>query len=191
MTANSELAAWQRLWQRESAVPADLRARVERQSRWMRIQVAGEILVTLLMGGATTGWAILSWQADVAVLAAATWVFLAAAWGFSVLSRRRCWSPVALTTAAFVDLSIRRCRGSIAVTTFGAVLYFAELLFCLAWVYRYSGRQRFLTLGAFLGSDRVLAVWACTVLFLSVLYWYRRRKQRELRELLALQEESR
>ncbi len=187
MTADTELAAWQRLWQSQQAVPADLRARVERQSRFMRIRVAGDVLVTAMMGGGTTAWAVRSAQADVAVLAAATWIFLAAAWTFTVVTRRQCWSPAALTTSAFLDLSIRRCRGSIVLTSFGAALYFAELAFCLTWVYRRLGSG---SPEQFLISNAVLAVWFCTVVFLVSLVWYRRAKQRELSYLLGLEEEA-
>lgn len=71
----------------------------------------------------------------------AVWVFLAAAWTFAIVSRRGAWSPAALTTAEFVDLSIRRCRGKLAAVRFGIGLYFAEMAFCLTWLYRDPARR--------------------------------------------------
>jgi hypothetical protein len=156
----------------------------------MRIMLAADVLVTIVIGGATTAWAVSSPQPDIILLAAVTWIFIAAAWTFAVINRRGCWSPAALDTAAFVDLSIRRARGAIAATTFGAVLYFAEIVFCLAWIYQHAPRHGPAPLRSFLVSDNVLVVWFATLAFVGLVVWYRRRKRSELSYLLDLQRQT-
>jgi hypothetical protein len=47
MSMDTELETWRREWQSETAVPADLRRRVERQSRWLKVGIAADILVTV------------------------------------------------------------------------------------------------------------------------------------------------
>lgn len=189
MKPDSELELWRREWQAETAVPADLRGRVERQSRSMRILLLGDILVTVVIGGGVTAWALRAPQPDKLVLAVATWVFIAIAWAFGMANRRGIWSPAALNTSAFLDLCIRRCRAMIVATSFGTALYFGELLFCLAWIYHHLSQRAPLPLRTFLGSGTVLFVWACTALFIGFVVWYRRRKQAELRYLLDLRQE--
>jgi len=51
MSLDTELETWRREWQSETTVPPDLRRRVERQSRWRKVTVAGDILVTVVIGG--------------------------------------------------------------------------------------------------------------------------------------------
>jgi hypothetical protein len=187
MSVDAELDVWRREWQSETAVPAaGLRGKVQRQSRIMRMTLMAEVLVTVVMGGGTTAWAVRSRQPDTMVLAAAVWVFLAAAWTFAIVSRRDCWSPAALNTSAFLDLSIRRCRSAISATTFGTILYFCELLFCLTWVFRHLSQREPIRLEAFLSSGPVAVVWLCTLTYVGFVLWYRRKKRAELSYLLAL-----
>lgn len=191
MSVDAELDVWRREWQSGTALPAaGLRRKVQRQSLIMRITLMAEVLVTAVMGGGTTAWAVRSRQPDTIALAAAVWVFLAAAWTFALVSRRNSWSPAALNSSAFLDLSIRRCRSSISATTFGTILYFCELLFCLTWVFRHLSQREPIRLEAFLSSGAVMGVWFCTLAYLGFVIWYRRRKQAELNYLLALDERS-
>ena len=60
MNVDTELEFWRQQWQSGTTVPLDLRRKVERQSRFMKIDFDPEILVTVAMGGATIGWAVLS-----------------------------------------------------------------------------------------------------------------------------------
>jgi len=46
MNADTELDMWREQWQSETAIPADLRRKVERQSRAMKLGVINAILVT-------------------------------------------------------------------------------------------------------------------------------------------------
>ena len=192
---DTELDTWRREWQSEqSAVPdlavnlsVNLSVKVRRHSRFMRAMFAADILVTVLIGGGTTAWAIRSSEPDVIALAAATWLFLAIAWMFATVNRRGCWAPAALNASAFLDISIRRCRRGIAAAKFGMMLYGGELLFCLTWIYR---RKAAVSPPAFLTSAPVAAVWICTAVFVLIVLWYQRRKRAELAYFLELQAQS-
>jgi hypothetical protein len=159
-----------------------LRERVERQSRRQRLLVAGDVLVTLLMGGGATAWALRDPRPAVLVLTAAVWAFLTAAWIFAMTNRRGTWAPASVSTAAFLDLSIRRCRGSLATIRFGLLLGAMELLFSLAWVYQDHARRDPVSLT----SRALLVVWAAGAAALAGLILYRRRKRAELSWLLDL-----
>src|SRR5260370_41159413 len=106
MNVDTELEAWRQQWQSDTTVPLDLRRKVERQSRFMKIALIGDILVTITIGGATIGWAVRSPQPYNVLLAVATWVFIAAAWMFALTVNRGNWSPSAQDTAAFVELAV-------------------------------------------------------------------------------------
>ena len=141
MMPDVELETWRDQWQAEAEVPADLRRRVERGTRDMRLMLAGEVLVTVVIGGGYTLSAVRQPRVETFVLAGATWIFLIAAWAFAIFTRRGTWSPAAVATAEFVDLSIRRCRAKLAAVRFGIGLYFAEMAFCLTWLYRDPARR--------------------------------------------------
>jgi len=169
-----ELESWRAQWQAESEVPADLRRKVARDSRNMRLMLAAELLVTVTIGGGSILWAVLQPSAEMQVLAIAVWIFLAAAWTVSIRSRRGAWSPAAITTADFIDLSIRRARGKLAGTRFGVGLYFTEMVFCLAWLYRDPARRV---------PGPAIVFGVATPLFLIFLTRYRRNLRAELARL--------
>lgn len=191
MNGDAELEAWRRQWQSEIPVPADpgaaelraaeLRRKVERQSRFMKIMLAADILVTVGMGGGTIALAARSTGPDWWLLAAFTWIFIAAAWAFSLRVNRGNWRPHAVDTATYLDLAVRRCRGRLAALRFGGALYACQIVFCLGWVYHHQPRPR-PALGAWLwfATVPIDAVWAVTVAFFIFLFWYRRRKLAEL-----------
>jgi hypothetical protein len=143
----------------------------------MRIALIADILVTIVMGGGATAYAAYAQQADTVLLAAVTWLFLACAWTFVLTMSRGTWSPSALDTAAFVDVSIRRCRSALAAVWFAGGLFLCELLFCLGWIYARSPEQRV-----------PVWVWLATVVFFGFLVWYWRKKSTELTDLLSLRE---
>jgi len=188
MNIDAELDLWRREWQSDSAVPADLRRRVERQTRWMRLAVLVDVLVTCAIGGGVIVVAVRAPQAEYFVLAAATWLFLAAAWIFSLVVNRRNWCPAALDTEAFVDLSVRRCRARLAAVRFGVVLYLCEMVFCLSWIYRSGSVGKPVLKWLWFGSLAIDLVWLTTAAFAVVLIWYSRKKRAELAWLLSLGE---
>jgi hypothetical protein len=166
-----ELESWRAQWQADAEVPANLRRKVARDTRYMRLMLALEVLVTVTIGGGSIVWAVLEPRTEMFVLAVAVWIFLAAAWTIAVITRRGAWGPAAVTTADFIDLSIRRCRGKLAAARFGLGLYFAEMAFCLTWLYRDPARR-------VPGPAIVFAV--VTPVFLIGLARLRRNTRREL-----------
>lgn len=179
-----QMNAWRLQWQAQEAVPVDLRKKVERQSRYMRAMLIGDIVVTVVIGGGSIGWAVMSPRLPVLILAVAVWLFLTAAWSFALANRKGAWHPSAETTAAFLDPSLRRCRGKLRTSAFGVVLYLCEVLFGLAWVYHELAQQRPLQISTFLTSMPVAIVWACTAVFFGLVVWYSRKARAELVYLL-------
>jgi hypothetical protein len=188
MSIDNELETWRREWQSETAVPANLRRRVERQSRWLKIGIAADILVTVVIGGGVAALAVRAPQRDMVLLASVTWTFIAVAWAFRLAITRGLWSPAAIDTASFVDLSIKRCRAQLKATAFGAGLFVCEMAFYLGWVYRYSAPRAPLLSWLFRGSLMNTLVWPLSLVFFVLLAWYRRKKRNELAWLRTLTE---
>ena len=182
MKLDLELAQWREQWQASPEAPplSDLSKRVARQSRFMRIAVAGDILVTIVIGGGTIVLAILDARPATAILAAITWILIAAAWIFGLSNRKDIWSPAASTTAAFLDLSIRRTQSNLRAATFGVILYAVNMTFCLSWIYHESGP---------LSKNLMITIAGITIIFLAALKIYRRKKLTDLQYLLNLQRE--
>lgn len=178
-----ELDSWRAQWQTVAPPPADLKDRVERETRRMRRVVVGELVVTLVFGGGSVTWAVLSGRTDAIVLAAGVWAFIAVAWTMSILLRRDAWSPATVSTAAFLDLSILRSRRRREAIAAQAVLYVLILAFDLAWIYFFGLEPGSRDAGSFLTSGNVVYVWlVTTVLGIAAV----RRRQRLGRELETL-----
>jgi hypothetical protein len=187
MNMDAELDVWRGQWQSGTTIPLDLRRRVERRSRLMKVGLIADILVTIVMGGGSTVWALYSPEPDTILLSAVIWLFLAAAWTIVLTFSRGAWFPSALDAAAFVDLTVRRCRGALAAIRFAAGLYLCEIAFCLGWIYNHSPehRKRLLT-WLFFSSLRIDIVWLATLAFFGFLIWYRRNQRAELAHLVTL-----
>jgi hypothetical protein len=183
MNVDLELESWRQQWQSVSVVPPDLRKRVDRQSRFLKIALILDMLVTVGIGGPVAVWAFNSPQADVILLAIVTWILIAGAWAFRLRVTRGNWAPASLNTSAFVDFLIGRCRSQLAAVKFGAVLFIVNLTFCTAWVYHHTGPH----LAWF--SWPMDIVWAVTVAFYLFLPWWYRRKKAELARLVSLREQ--
>ena len=179
-----ELEGWQREWRAQEAPPFDLAKKVEAGTRSMRLGIVGEVIVTIVMGGGTLGWAIISRRPDVIVLAIAVWIFVAAAWVASTLLRRGAWQPMTATTAAFVEVSILRCERSLQAISIQAVLYVVILAFDLVWLYNYRAESN---VREFLMRPAVVVVLTVvTPALAAAAVWYRRRLRRELKNLAKL-----
>ena len=190
MNLDAELDIWRKQWQSEIPVSLDLRRKVERQTRWMKIGRLGDILVTIVIGGGTIFLALRSPEASKVLLAVVTWLLLAAAWAFSLTVNRGNWSPSALDTAAFVELSVRRCRSRLATVWFAAVLFLCNIGFSLGWAYINSPEHRKPLLAwLFFGSLPIDIVWLSTLAFFIFLVWYHARKRAELACLLKIREQ--
>jgi hypothetical protein len=182
-----QLELWRQQWQSETTVPLDLRRQVARQSRLMKIGLILDTLVTLVMGGGTTAWAMRSSQPDIVLIPVATWLFLAAAWTFVLTANRGNWAPSGLDTAAFLNLSIRRCRTALSTIWFAVALFVCEIAFGLAWAYTHTTPPRpSLLTWLWFSSLRIDIVWMCSLAFLAGILWYRKKKQAELASLLDL-----
>jgi hypothetical protein len=186
MNVDAEWEVPGREWRQPAMAMPDLRARVKKESRRMRLFLAADILVTIVIGGGMLGWAILSRQADVLVLAVATWTFIVAAWIFGSVNRAGNWSPVAADTSAFLDLSIRRCRAAANMAIFGIALWLVEVVFVSSWVFRYLAQRSTITVGEFLLRWPMMIWEVATIVFVALSLWYRRRQQAEERSLLEL-----
>ena len=189
MNTDIELEVWREQWQADPVVPPNLRRSVKTQSRLMKIGLIADTVVTVVMGGGTTLWALRSPGTGRGLVAAATWFFLAVAWTFALVSKRGLWAPSAIDTASFVDLSIRRCRAALAATWFGAGLFVSEVAFGLGWIYRHSDEPQPLLTWLWFSSLRIDIVWICTLAFFGAIVWYRRKKKLELTSLLTLRSE--
>ena len=60
METDNELETWRLEWQTENFVPPDLRKRVERDIRRHRLSFWASVAVTIVIGGGTTLWAVVS-----------------------------------------------------------------------------------------------------------------------------------
>lgn len=181
MKADLELQAWREQWQADTEVPADLRRKVERGSRNMRLLVAVEVIITAVLGGGSTVRAALEPRTEMRVLSAAIWLFLAAAWTFAIVNRRGNWSPAAVSATEFVNLSIRRCQRGMSASAFGAGLYFVEMAFCLTWLYWDPARR---------GPLPALIFAVATPVLLAGLARYRRMKRAEMDRLMELRRQQ-
>lgn len=186
MSVDLELATWRQEWQSAAGgLPGlDLRKKVQRQSRLMRLALALDCLVTVVIGGGVTVWAVRSAQGDTLSLALATWVFLAAAWAFVITGTAGNWSPASEDTAEFLDLSIRRARATITATIYQTVLFWTEIVFCLGWVYRHDGVREPVFLWVLPRSVSMGCIWLASLAFSVFIVWFRRRKRTELEWLM-------
>jgi hypothetical protein len=189
MNVDAELEVWRQEWQAVSPVPPQLAEKVARQSRWMKIAIGGDIFVTVTVGGTATGWAAAQPRPEVVVAAAAAWVFLAMAWAIRVVGSRGVWTPAAIDTRSFLDLAIRRAQAALRMLRLSTVLFVCEMTFSLGWVHRESAAAvpfwRWLTVG----SPAVYLAWGMTAAFAVGMFWYGRRKRRELAGFLKLRRE--
>jgi hypothetical protein len=183
-----ELDEWRRQWQADPAAPPDLRKMVESGTRQMRRGVAGEIATTVVMGGGSLFWAISSQRTEIVVLAIAIWIFIAIAWTASILLYRGAWEPSAATTAAFLEISILRTERRLQATVVQIVLYLLISTFDLVWLYYYRHEGNLWT---FLSRPTMIVfLFVVTPMLATLVAWYRRRLNLELRNLKTLRRQS-
>jgi hypothetical protein len=190
MNTDAELAVWRRQWAAQSDTrndadwAEDLKRRVTRDSRLMKIGLIAPILVTLGVGGGFTALALTFTSSVGVVLVAEVWLFILVAWVGCLWLARGTWRPLAETTAAFIDLSIRRCRSNLRTATFGAWLYFGQLVFMLLWkLYSTS-----IELTALVTAWPVILIgWLGLPAFLAWRFWFVRRQRAKLDHFLELE----
>ena len=191
MNTDLELELWRRHWQAEMQVPIELRKRVERETRRIRILLWVDVAVTVIIGPAVTLWAVNSHRWPVTVLAIWSWLLIVVAWLFKATNDPGNWSGKAPDTEAFLELSRRRCRASLRALAFSCVLYILQVSFCLAWVYREVNQSSPVTIRQFLALTPSIAVWVVSAVLFFAAIWYWRRKRDELAYLTSLQKDLR
>lgn len=187
MTGDPELDAWQRQWKTHDAVPPDLRRRVEREIRAGRYAIVLPVMVTVLFGGGTLAWALMSGRRDAYLVATATWAFIAitslTAYGLTQwIGHNR--APAAATATAFLEFMIQACRGKRAGIVGAAVLYPSFLVFMLVW--RYRTPPTFASVSEYLLSGPVLTFAVITVALAVLGVRAYRRLGAELHSLRAM-----
>jgi hypothetical protein len=189
MNTDAELTVWRRQWAAQSGaqnnanLAEDLKRRVTRDSRLMKIGLIAPILVTLGVGGGFTALALTFTSAISVVLVAEVWLFILVSWAGCLWLARGTWQPLAETTAAFVDVSIRRCRSNVRTATFGAWLYVGQLVFMLAWkLYSTS-----IELTALVTAWPVILIgWLGLPAFFAWRFWFVQRQRVQLDNFLEL-----
>lgn len=176
-----ELERWQRQWRAQEVAPPDLAKSVEAGTRSLRRTLIAEIIVTVVMGGGVSAWALAAGRIEATVLAVAVWIFLAIAWTASLLLRRGAWQPLTATTAAFVAVSILRCERSLQAIWIQVALYIVILTFDFVWLYFYLGASSIRAL--LMRPPSLVALLVVTPMLAAAATWYRRRLLRELKRL--------
>jgi len=183
MTLDPELDTWRHQWQARDAMPAGVRRRVERDILWMRLGLLSAVAVTVIFGGGTTAWALVSGDAGIAVVAVATWVFIAVTWAVSLTIEGGLgqWKPASTTTAAFLEFSIARRIATRRGIVAAAVLYAAFSAFMLAWRFQNPAAEAATDVWSYLAARSIF--WTITALLAVVAVWRWRALGRELEVL--------
>ena len=188
MSIDAELDTWRRQWQAGTDEPGrdglamEVRARVARESRLMRLGLIAPILVTAVIGGGVIMHALRTGLAQDAVLAVEAWLFILVIWGGCLWIARGTWRPFAESTAAFVDLSIRRCRANLRTFPFATALYVCQVAIVVLL------KAQYLPVSAVLTAPPTLLLGGVGFpAFLLGGFWYARKQRAELEHLLELE----
>jgi hypothetical protein len=176
MKTDRELENWQSLWQADEQIPRDLRERAMRQVRRMRIMLAGDIAVTVVMGGGAVVWALNSDHLAVRLLAVWIWTTIAAAWIFRYFNGHfNNWTGAAPSTDAFFETWVKRCRETRRNLQFGFGLGIIQLVVSSAWVFRELHRDHGISLLTFVTMARLDVAWLCAgLLFAWAVRFYKK-----------------
>jgi hypothetical protein len=162
----------------------ELKRRVTRDARLMKLGLIAPVLVTLGIGGGFTALALTFPSAAVGVvLVAEVWLFILVTWAGCLWLARGTWRPLAETTAAFIDLSIRRCRSNLRTATFGAWLYVGQLGFMLLWKFSSTSIELMALITAW---PVILIGWLGVPAFFAWRSWFVRRQRARLDHFLEL-----
>jgi hypothetical protein len=180
-----EWEEWQHVW-RSAGPPAPqptagLVQRVRSRGRRMLLGFVAESLLAVGLLAYALQTAVRRPDPPTLVWAAAVWLFVLVAWGWSLRSRRGLWRPLGQHPRAYLRLEQQRQRLRLRMVRFARALVASELLFVAAWyawrLYAHPqslprGPGRYVLQGVLIGSF-TLGVVAWTV-------WCRRRALREL-----------
>jgi len=185
MSDARELDVLQAAWhQNGEPVPAGLQKLVGRQTLFLQLGAAAEILVSVTFLGGSFWLAVTQREPEFVALAAGIWIVTLAAAIYSFQNRTGTWRPAALDTRAFLELSLRRCRASLRAVTFGLYLLLVEVVLLAGWhAWYWAGHPPAPGMAVWLTASCLPAV------FLIALLLFRSRKRRELTRLEALHRE--
>ena len=159
--------------------------RVHRQSRRLRIILAGEIALTIVMLTISFTIAGRDNAEGTLRLSAIVLLYTAGVWAFGLWNRRGVWRPYGETTAEFVQLLRVRAERRIQSARFTQVVIgLAVILF---------GREVATAWSAGFASTWQRTVWMLFGLYVVGIVawsiWYERKARREVRELADFQKQ--
>jgi hypothetical protein len=151
-----------------------------------RLWIYAEVVVTVVMGGGATVWAIKAHQSSVTLLAVWVWMSLLAAWLFRLMSDWNDFTGAAVATGAYLNTLLRRRRSSLRAAQFGGILFFSQLVVTSAWVFRELNSQSPVNLSDYLArpANLIFAIGAIVFYVWLIVYWRKLRNEiAELEEL--------
>lgn len=184
MNEANDLEVLGSIWRTEaSTIPVDLPRRVRRQSMWMRVYAAMELLLSVAFLGASLWWAAAHPTPEFVVLAIGVWIITLSALIYSFANRAGTWDATGRDTRSYLTLSLRRCRAGLAAIRFGFYLLAVEVVLLASWhAWYWSSR-----------NPPALETWllaACLpAVFLIALLALRTHRRRELALLESLERE--
>jgi hypothetical protein len=183
MISDPELEQWSALWRSGEALDAKLAERARKAVWRFRAWIYLEVLVTVVMGGGATIWAVRAHQTPVTLLAIWVWISLAVAWLFRLISDWNDFTGAAVATGSYLATLLRRLRSSVRAAEFGGVLFFVQLLVTSTSVFRELNRQGHVGIREYLALPPNVVFAIGSVGFVVWLVRYRRRLRREIAEL--------
>lgn len=183
MISDPELDQWSELWRSGEALETGLAERARKAVWRFRMGIYLEVLVTVVMGGGATVWALRAHQTPVTLLAIWVWISLAVAWLFRFISDWNDFTGAAVETGSYLATLLRRLRSSLRAAEFGGVLFFVQLMVTSTWVFRELNRLGHVSVSEYLLLPANLVFAVGTVGFVVWLVRYRRRLHREIAEL--------
>jgi len=179
VNSDVELETWRRLWRSRSdpLSVADLKRRVDRQTRWMMVWMIAPVLVSIVLGGSVLLYARQSHSLAGFVLAFGVWALIASAWASCMTVAAGTWRPSSEATAAFLDLAVRRCESALRGGLWGMGIYVTLLVFVLVWQLAFSPMS---WLRVVTSWPVILLGWLGVPVVVGGTLWYRSVKQAEL-----------
>lgn len=135
-TTERDWQALQELWRKqpvETPIPAEIRRRVQRQERRLRIGAALEWLVAVGLCTYAITFAARDWAPADIFWALVALVLVGWALSFSIANRRDLWCPPEESTSAYIDLALLRIERKRSAIRFAWLLYAVELSIFLLW----------------------------------------------------------
>jgi hypothetical protein len=185
MSEANDLEVLGSVWRTEvPTVPVDLPRRVRRQSTWMRVHAAIDLLVSVTFLGTSSWWAVAHPTPEFVVLAIGVWIITLSALIYSFANRAGTWEATGQNTGAYLTLCLRRCRAGLAAIRFGFYLVAVEVVLLTGWHAWYWSTRN---------PPPAVQTWllaACLpAAFLIALLALRAHRRRELARLESLERE--